>query len=66
MAELVARYPHRFAGARASRPMNDVAAALAEADRAINELRFRGVEIFTASRRKIFADNARRLFRLPV
>lgn len=47
MAELVTRYPDRFAGAIACLPMNDVDAALEEADRAINDLRFRGVEIFT-------------------
>ena len=47
MAELVALHPDRFAGACACLPMNDVDAALAEADRAIRELRFRGVEIFT-------------------
>ncbi len=47
MAELVAKYPDRFAGAIACLPMNDVDAAIREAERAINELRFRGVEIFT-------------------
>lgn len=47
MAELVTKYPDRFVAAVACLPMNDVDAALKEADRAINELRFRGVEIFT-------------------
>ena len=47
MAELVYKYPDRFVAAIACLPMNDVDGALAEADRAINELRFRGVEIFT-------------------
>jgi predicted TIM-barrel fold metal-dependent hydrolase len=47
MAELVAKHPDRFVSACACLPMNDVDAALAEADRAITELRFRGVEIFT-------------------
>jgi len=47
MAELVAKYPDRFVGAVASLPMTDVDAALREADRAIRELSFRGVEIFT-------------------
>jgi predicted TIM-barrel fold metal-dependent hydrolase len=47
MAELVARHPDRFCGACASLPMNDIDAALAETDRAIRDLRFRGVEIFT-------------------
>jgi len=47
MAELVAKYPDRFVAAVTCLPMNDVDAALKEADRAINDLRFRGVEIFT-------------------
>src|SRR4029079_15361460 len=47
MAEMVAKHPDRVVGACASLPMNDIDAALAEADRAITELRFRGVEIFT-------------------
>lgn len=47
MAELVIKYPDRFAAAIACLPMSDVDATLKEADRAINELRFRGVEIFT-------------------
>jgi predicted TIM-barrel fold metal-dependent hydrolase len=52
MAELVLKYPDRFVGAVACLPMNDVDAALKEADRAINELRFKGVEIFTNIRGK--------------
>ena len=47
LAELVAKYPDRFIGAAACLPMNDVDAALGETDRAIQELGFRGVEIFT-------------------
>ncbi len=47
MAELVSRYPDRFVAAVACLPMNDIDAALKEADRAIKELNFRGVEIFT-------------------
>ena len=47
MAELVAKYPDRFVGAVACLPMNDVDAALEEADRAINDLNFQGVQIFT-------------------
>jgi predicted TIM-barrel fold metal-dependent hydrolase len=47
MAELISKYPDRFAAAVACMPMNDVDAALKEAERAIEELRFRGVEIFT-------------------
>ena len=47
MAEMVAKHPDRFCGACAALPMNDIDAALSEADRAIKDLRFRGVEIFT-------------------
>jgi len=47
MAELVMKYPDRFVGAVACLPMNDVNAALKEADRTINELKFKGIEIFT-------------------
>ena len=47
MAELVARYPERFVGAAACIPMHDVDAALGELDRAIEQLGFRGVQIYT-------------------
>ena len=47
MAALVAKHPDRFIAAAACLPMNDVDAALCEADRAIRDLGFRGVEIFT-------------------
>jgi predicted TIM-barrel fold metal-dependent hydrolase len=47
MAELVAKYPDRFVAAVASLPMNNMDAALKEADRAINDLNFKGVQIGT-------------------
>jgi predicted TIM-barrel fold metal-dependent hydrolase len=47
MAALVAKYPERFVGAVACLPMNDIDAALREAERALDQLGFRGVEIFT-------------------
>ena len=47
MAELVTKYPDRFVAAVACLPMNDVDAALKEIDRAIVELRFRGIQIHT-------------------
>jgi len=47
MAELVLKYPDRFAAAVACLPMNNMDAALEEVDRAINDLKFRGVQIFT-------------------
>lgn len=42
-AELVDRYPWRFAGAAAVLPMSDIDAALKEIDRAVNELKLRGI-----------------------
>ena len=47
MAELVAKHPARFVTACACLPMSDVDAALAEMERAITGLGFRGVEMFT-------------------
>lgn len=47
MAKLVSKYPDRFVAAIACLPMNNMDAALKEADRAINDLRFRGVLIYT-------------------
>ncbi len=47
MAELVLKYPDRFAAAVACLPMNNIDAALKEIDRAINELKFRGVQVNT-------------------
>ncbi len=47
MAELVLKYPDRFAAAVACLPMINMDAALEEADRAIVDLKFRGVQIFT-------------------
>lgn len=48
LVELVMKYPHRFVGAIACLPMNDIDAALKEADRAIQHLKFRGVQINTS------------------
>jgi len=47
MAELVARHPDRFVAGVATLPMNNVDAALKEADRAIKELKLKGVFICT-------------------
>jgi len=48
LAELVARYPDRFIAAIATLPMNDIDAAMKETDRAIKELGFRGIQIFSS------------------
>ena len=47
MAELVLKYPERFVAAVACLPMANMETALKEVDRAINDLRFRGVLIYT-------------------
>jgi predicted TIM-barrel fold metal-dependent hydrolase len=47
LAELVARYPDRFPAAIAALPLDNVEASLEEIDRAINDLRLRGVQITT-------------------
>lgn len=52
MAELVTKYPDKFVAAVASLPMNDIDAALDEVDRAINDLKFRGVQISTPTNGK--------------
>jgi predicted TIM-barrel fold metal-dependent hydrolase len=48
MAGLVARYPARFAAAVAAVPMNNMDAGLKEADRAVNNLGLKGIQIFTS------------------
>jgi aminocarboxymuconate-semialdehyde decarboxylase len=47
MAELVQRYPARFAGFVASLPLGEPAAALAELERAIGMLGARGIQLFS-------------------
>jgi predicted TIM-barrel fold metal-dependent hydrolase len=47
MAELVTKYPDKFLAAIACLPLNNIDATLKEADRAITQLNFRGVQIFT-------------------
>jgi uncharacterized protein len=47
MAALVERYPDRFPGFVASLPLNDPEAAVAETERAIRDLRARGIQIFS-------------------
>ena len=46
MAEMVAKNPERYAGAIANLPMNNMDAALKEAERAVKELNFKGVQIY--------------------
>ena len=48
MADMVSRYPGEFPAFVASLPMNNVPAALAEMDRAINGLGARGIQIISS------------------
>jgi aminocarboxymuconate-semialdehyde decarboxylase len=47
MAEIVTKHPDRFPGFIASMPMNNPEAAVAEIDRAVNDLKAAGIQIFT-------------------
>jgi aminocarboxymuconate-semialdehyde decarboxylase len=47
MAELVSRYPDRFIGAAACVPMNNIQGALDELDRAVGQLGFVAVQLYT-------------------
>jgi uncharacterized protein len=47
-AELVAGYPERFIAGVASLPLNDLDASLRETERAIEELHFKGVQIYSS------------------
>lgn len=47
LAELVGKYPDRFIAGVASLPMNNVDAALSEIDRAIKDLKLKGVQELT-------------------
>jgi predicted TIM-barrel fold metal-dependent hydrolase len=47
LAELLVKYPNKFFGAAACLPMNDVDAALEEADRALGKLGLQGVQIYS-------------------
>jgi len=47
LAELVLKYPDRFAAAIACLPMNNMEAALKGVDRTVNDLKFRGVLVYS-------------------
>jgi predicted TIM-barrel fold metal-dependent hydrolase len=48
MAELVNKYPDRFIAAVAGLPLNDIDASLRETERAVEELNFKGIQIFSS------------------
>jgi len=47
MAELTVKYPDKFTTAVACLPLNDVDDALTETDRAVKDLNFKGVQLYT-------------------
>jgi len=49
MAELAGRHPDRFTAAAASLPMPDMDAATKELERAVQELKLKGIQLFTPS-----------------
>ena len=48
MAEVVDKYPDRFVAGVACLPLNDVDASIIEAERAVNDLHLKGVQVFTS------------------
>ncbi len=73
LAELLVKYPNKFYGAAACLPMNDIDAALEEADRAITQLKLQGIQIYTRIKgerldspkfKPLFAKMAK--YRLPI
>jgi len=63
MAELVARYPERFAAGVASVPITDMDAALGEIERSVEKLGLKGVHLFTPMKgRPLCLDNSAPIF----
>ena len=48
MAEMIQKYPQYFVAAVAALPLNNVEATLDEIDRAVNDLKFKGVLMYTS------------------
>lgn len=48
IAELLVKYPDRFVAGVAALPLNNIEATLEETDRAINDLKLKGIQIFTS------------------
>ena len=65
LAEVCRKHPDRFPTFTAALPMNNMEAALAETDRAINQLGARGVQVFTnVAGKPLSAPDFRPLFQL--
>ena len=52
IAELISKYPDKFAAGVACLPINDMDAALKEAERTINDLGFKGIQLYTPTNGK--------------
>jgi len=52
MAELLSKYPDKFTAAVACLPVNDIDAALKEAERSIHDLGLKGIQLYTPSNGK--------------
>ncbi len=52
LAELVFKHPEKFPAAVATLPMNNINAALKELERAIDDLKFRGIQLLTPTNDK--------------
>ena len=48
MADWVAKYPKKYIAAIANLPLNDMDASMKEAERAVKELGFKGIQIYTS------------------
>jgi predicted TIM-barrel fold metal-dependent hydrolase len=48
MAALLVKYPQKYIAAIANLPLNNIDASLKEAERAIKEPRFKGIQIYTS------------------
>ena len=65
MAEMLAKWPKRYIAAIANLPLNNMDAALKEAERAIKELGFKGIQIYTRVNGKpLSADEMMPLYEL--
>jgi len=68
IAKLVAEYPERFLAGIACLPLNNMKTALKETDRAIEETinAIEKMDITEQDRTKMYDENARKLYRLPI
>lgn len=56
LADLIIKYPDKFYAGVACLPMNDMDATLEEIDRAVTQLRLKGVQIFSRVMRWVHGE----------